>query len=129
MHQASLSITNTWNLLKLMSIESVMLTNYLILSHPLLVLSSIFPRIRVFSNQSVLHIKWPKYWSFSFSISHSNEYSGLISFSMYWLDLFTVQVTLNNLLQHHTSKAPNSLVPSFLCSLTLTSIREYWKKP
>ena len=129
MHQASLSITNTWNLLKLMSIESVMPTNYLILSHPLLVLSSIFPRIRVFSNQSVLHIKWPKYWSFSFSISHSNEYSGLISFSMYWLDLFTVQVTLNNLLQHHTSKAPNSSVPSFLCSLTLTSIREYWKKP
>ena len=104
MHQASLSVTNTWNLLKLMSIESVMPTNYLILSHPLLVLSSIFPRIRVFSNQSVLHIKWPKYWSFSFSISHSNEYSGLISFRIDWLDLLAFQRTLKSLLYHHSSK-------------------------
>ena len=120
MHHASLSITNSWNLLKLMSIESVMPSKDLILSHPLLVLSSIFPRIKVFSNESVLHIRWPKYWSFSFSISHSNEYSGLISFRMDWLDLLTVQGTLNSLLQHHTSKAPNSSVLSFLYNLTLT---------
>ena len=90
-HQASLSVTNSWSLLKLMSIESVMSSNHLILCHPLLPLPSIFPSIRVFSNESVLHIRWPKYWSFSFSISPSNEYSGLISFRMDWFDLLAVQ--------------------------------------
>ena len=104
-HQASLSITNSWSLLKLMSIVSVMPSNHLILCHPLLLLPSIFPSIRVFSNESVLHIRWPKYWSFSFSISPSNEYSGLISFRMDWLDLLAVQGTLKSLLQHHSSKA------------------------
>ena len=103
--QASLSITNSWNLLKLMSIESVMPSNHLILFHPLLLLPSIFPSIRVFSNESVLRIRWPKYWSFSFSISPSNEYSGLISFRMDWLDLLAVQGTLKSLLQPHSSKA------------------------
>ena len=92
--QASLSITHSWSLLKLMSIESVMPSNYLILCHPLLLLPSVFPSIRVFSNESVLHIRWPKYWSFSFSISPSNEYSGLTSFRMDWLDLLAVQGTL-----------------------------------
>ena len=104
-YEASLSITNSWSLFKLISIESVMPSNHLILCHPLLLLPSIFPRIRFFSNKSVLHIRWPKYWSFSFSISPSNEYSGLISFKMYWLDLLTVQGTLKSLLQHHSSKA------------------------
>ena len=93
-HQASLSITNSWSLLKLMSIELVMPSNHLILSHPLLLLPSIFPSIRVFSNELVLRIRWPKYWSFSFSISPSNECSGLISFRMDWLDLLAVQGTL-----------------------------------
>ena len=102
--QASLSITNLWSLLKLMSIESVMPSNHLILYHPLLLLPSIFPSIRVFLNESVLHIRWPKYWSFSFSISPANEYSGLISFRMDWLDLLVVQGTLKSLLQHHSSK-------------------------
>ena len=102
--QASLSITNSQNLLKLMSIESVMPSNHLILCLPLLLLPSIFPRIKVFSNESVLHIRWPKYWSFSFSISPSNEYSGLISFRMDWWDLLAVQGTLKSLLQHHSSK-------------------------
>ena len=102
--QASLSITNSWSLLKLMSIESVMPHNYLILCCPLLP-PSFFPSIRVFSNQSVLRIRWPKYWSFSFSISLSNEYSGLISFRIDWLDLLAVQGTLESLLQHHRSKA------------------------
>ena len=88
-----------------MSIESVMLSNHLILCHPLLLLPSIFPSIRVFSNESVLHIRWPKYWSFSFSISPSNKYSGLISFRMDWLDLLAVQGTLKSLLQHHSTKA------------------------
>ena len=101
----SLSITNTWSLLKLMSIESVMSSNRLILCHPLLLLPSIFPSNRVFSNESVLHIRWPKYWSFSFNISPSNEYSGLISFRMDWLDLLAVQGTLKCLLQYHGSKA------------------------
>ena len=87
---------------KIMSIESVMPSNHLILCHSLLLLPSIFPRIRVFSKESVLHIRWPKYWSFSFSISHSNEYSGLISFTIDWLDLLAVQKTLKNLLQHHS---------------------------
>ena len=104
-HQASLSITNSWSSLKLMSIESVMPSNHVILCCPLLLLPSIFPSIRVFSNESVLHIRWPKYWSFSFSISPSNEYSGLISFRMDWLDLLAVQGTLKSLLQHHSSKA------------------------
>ena len=103
--QASLSITNSWNLFKLMCIESVMPSSHLILCGPLLLLPSIFPSIRVFSNESVLHISWPKYWSFSFSISPSNEYSGLISFRMDWLDLLAVQGTLQSLLQHHSSKA------------------------
>ena len=102
--QASVSITNSQSLLKLMSIESVMPSNHLILCHPLL-LPSIFPRIKVFSNESVLHMRWPNYWSFSFSISPSNEYSGLISFRMDWLDLFAVEGTLKSLLQHHSSKA------------------------
>src|SRR5574337_1100283 len=104
-HQASLSITNSRSLLKPMSIESVMPSNHLILCHPLLLLPSIFPSIRVFSIESVLPIRWPKYWSFSFSISSSNEYSGLISFRMNWLDLLAVQGTLKNLLQYNSSKA------------------------
>ena len=103
--QASLSITNSQSLLKLMSIESVMLSNHLILCHPLPLWPSIFPSIRVFSNQSPLSIRWPKYWSFSFSISPSNKYSGLISFRMDWFDLLAVQGTLKSLLQHHSSKA------------------------
>ena len=101
--QASLSVTNSRSLLKLMFIESVMPSNHLILCRPLLLPPSIFPSNRVFSNESVLHIRWPKYWSFS--ISHSNEYSGLISFRMEWLDLLAVQGTLKSLLQHHSSKA------------------------
>ena len=103
--QASLSITNSRSLLKPMSIESVMPSNHLILCHPLLLLPSIFPSIRVFSNESSLLIRWPKYWSFSFSISLSNEYSGLISFRMDWLDLLAVQGTLKSLLHHHSLKA------------------------
>ena len=102
--QASLSITNPYSLLKLMSIELVMPSNHLILCHPLLLLSSIFPSMRVFSSESVLCIRWPKYWSFSFSISPSNEYSGLISFRMDWLDLLAVQEAHKSLLQHHSSK-------------------------
>ena len=102
--QASLSITNTQSLFKLMSSASGMKSNHLILCHPLL-LPSVFPSIMAFSNESVLHIRWPKYWSFSFSISPSNEYSGLISFRMDWLDLLAVQGTLKSLLQHHSSKA------------------------
>ena len=110
--QASLSITSSQTLLKLKSIESMMTSNPLILCAPILLLPSIFPNIRVFSNESVLHIKWPKYWSFSFSISSSNEYSGLISFRIYWFDLLAVQGTLKSLLQHHNlepSKAPDLL--------------------
>ena len=104
-HQASLSITNSRSSLKLMSIQLVMPSNHLFLCCPLLLLPSIFPSIRVFSNESALHIRWPKYWSFSFNISPSNEYSGLISFRMDWLDLLAVQGTLKSLLQHHSSKA------------------------
>ena len=103
--QASLSITNSWSLLKVMCIESVTPSNHLILCCPLLLLPSILPSIRVFSNESVLCIRWPKYWSFSFSISPSNEYSGLISFRIDWLDVCAVQGTLKSLLQHHSSKA------------------------
>ena len=103
--QASLSITNSWSLPKLMSIESMMPSNHLILCCPLLLLPSIFPSIRVFSDESVLHIRWPKYWSFRFNISPSNEHLGLISFRMDWLDLLAVQGTLKSLLQHHSSKA------------------------
>ena len=104
-HQASLSIDNTWSLLKLMCIESVIPSNHLILCRPLLLLPSIFLSISVFSNESVLHIRWPKYRSFSFTISPSNEYSGLISFRMDWLNLLAVQGTLKSLLQHYSSKA------------------------
>ena len=103
--QASLSITNSRSLFKLMSIESVMPSNHPILCHPLLFLPSIFPSITVFSNRSVLCIRWARYWSFSFSVSPSSEYSGLTSFRIYWLDLFTVQGTHKSLLQHHSTKA------------------------
>ena len=103
--QASLSLTKSQRLFKLMSIEEVMPSNHLILCCLLLLLPSIFPSIRVFSNESVVHIRWPKYWSFSFSISTSSEYSGLISFRMDWFDLLAVQGTLKSLLQHHSSKA------------------------
>ena len=103
--QASLSITNYWSLLKLMPIELEMPSNHFILGHPLLLLPSILPSNRIFSNESVLHIRWPKYWSYSFNISPSNKYSGLSSFRMDWLDLLAVQGTLKSLLQHHSSKA------------------------
>ena len=103
--QASLSITNSQSLLKFISIELVMPSNHFILCHPLLLLPSIFPNTKVFSNESAPHIRWPKYWSFSFSISPSNEHSGLISFRMDWLDLLAVQGTLKTLLQNHSSKA------------------------
>ena len=112
-YQASLSITNSCSLLKLMYIESVMLSNHLILWHPLLLLPSIFPSIRVFSSESVLHIRWSKCWSFCFSICHSNEYSGLISFMIDWLDLLAVQGTLKSFLQHHSSKASILLCSAF----------------
>ena len=111
--QASLSITSSWSLLRVMSIESVMPSIHLILCCPLLLLPSIFPSIRVFSSESVLCIRWPKYWSFSFSIRPSNEYSGLISFRMDWLDLLVVQGTLKSLLQHHSSKASILLRSAF----------------
>ena len=101
----SLSTTNSWSLFRLMSIESVMPSNHLVLCHPLLLSPSIFPSISVFSNETVLRIMWPKYWTFSFSISPSNEYSGLISFRMDWLDLLAVQGTLKSLLQYHSLKA------------------------
>ena len=103
--EASSCITNSWSFVKLMSIELVMPSNHLILCHPLLLAPSIFPSIKVFANESVLCIRWPKYWSFNFSISPSNEYSGLISFRMHWLALLAVQGTLKSLLQHHSSKA------------------------
>ena len=111
--QASLSITISWSSLRLMSIKSVMLTSHLILCRPLLLLPSIPPSIRVFSNESTLHMRWPKYWSFSFSISPSNEYSGLISLRMDWLDPLAVQGTLKSLLQHHSSKASILLRSAF----------------
>ena len=112
-HQDSLSITISWSLLKLMSIESMMPSNHLILCHPLLLLPSTFTSIRVFSNELVLHIRWPKYWSFSFSISPSSENSGLVSFRIDFLDLFAVQGTLKSFLQHHSSKASILLCSDF----------------
>ena len=121
------SITNSQSLLKLMSITSVMPSNHLILCCPLLLPSSIFPSIRVFSNESVLRIRWTKYCSFSFSINLSNEYSGLISFRIDWFDHLAVQGTLKSLLQHHSSKASVLLHPAFLMVPTLTSIHDYWK--
>ena len=125
-HQASLFITSPWSLLKLMSIKSVMPSNHLILCRPLLLQSSIFPSIRVFSSESVFHIRWPKYWSFRFNISPSNKYSELISFRMDWLDLLAVQGTLKSLLQHHSSKA-SILQHSAFFIVQLTSIHDYWK--
>ena len=113
-HQASLSSTVSWSLLKFMSINSVMLSNHLILCHPLLLLPSIFPSIRVFSNELALRIKWPKYWSFSFRISPSNEYLGLIFFRLDWFDLLSVQETLKSLLQHHRWKTSNLWRSAFL---------------
>ena len=124
---ASMPCTVSQSLFKVMSIELVMLCNPLVLCHLLLLLPSIFPSIGVFSNESALHIRWPKYWSFSFSISPSRvEYSGLISFRIDWFDLFAVQGTLKSLLQHHSSKA-SVLVLSLLYDPVLTSIHDYWK--
>ena len=129
--QASLSIASSQSLLKLMSVESVMPSNHLILCRPLLLPTSIFPSIRVFSNESVLRIRWPRYWSFIFNISPSNEYSGLISFRMDWLDLLAVQGTLRSLLQHHSSKASILLRSAFfivqLSWMESNSIPDYWK--
>ena len=123
--QASLSITNPQSLLKLMSIASVMPSNHFILCHPLLLPPLIFPSIRVFSNESALRIRWPEYWSFSFNISSSNEYSGLISFRIDLFDLLAIQGTLKSLLQHHSSKIPSlqhsasfMVQPSYLCMTT-----------
>ena len=114
-HQASLSITNSWSSLRLMSIESVMPSSHLILCHPLPFLPSIFLSIRIFSNESALRIRWPKYWSFSFSIIPSKEHPGLISFRMDWLDLLEVQGTLKSLLQHHSSKASTAIIRMYFC--------------
>ena len=125
-HQASLSITNTWSLHKLTSIESVMASSHLIFCCSILLPLSIFPSIRVFFNESVLHIRWPKYWSFSFSISPSNEYPGLISFRIDWLDLLAVQGNLQSFLQHHSSKA-SILRHSAFFIVQLTSICDNWK--
>ena len=124
--QPSLPITNSWSLLKLMSIEAVITSNHLILCHPPVLLPSIFPNFRVFSNESALHIRWPKQWSFSFSITPSNEYSELISFRMDQLDLCEVQGTPKSLLQHHSSKE-SSLQHQLSYDPTLTSIHDYWK--
>ena len=120
--QASLSLTISWHLLKLMSIESMMPSNHFIFCHLLLLLPSIFSSITVFFNESVLHIKWPKYWNFSFSISPSNEYSRLISFRIGWFDVLAVQGIFKSLFQHHDSS-----VLRFLYSPTPTSIHDYWK--
>ena len=131
-HQTSQSITNSQSLLKLMSIASVMPSNHLILCRSLLLPLSIFPSIRVFSNESVLHIGWPRYWSFSFSISPSSEYSGLISFKTYWLDLLAVQETLKNLLQHHSSKASIIYISSnsnYLCSVLSDPLQPHRLQP
>ena len=123
--QASLSFTISRSLLKLLSIESVIPSNHLVLCRPLL-LPSVFPSIRVFSNESALRMRWPKYRSYTFSISPSNEYSGSISFRMNWFDLLAVQGTLKSLLQYHSSKSVSYSVLSFLYSPTLTSIHDYW---
>ena len=125
--QASLSITNSWSSLRLMSIESVIPSGHLILCRPLLLLPPIPPSIRVFSNESTLHTRWPKYWSFSLSISPSKEIPGLISFRMDSLDLLAVQATLKSLLQHHSSKASTLWCSAFFIVPTLTSIHDYWK--
>ena len=132
--QDSLPKTNSQSLLRLMSIESVMPFSHLILCCPLLLPPSIFPSIRAFSNESVLHIRWPNYWSFSFSISPSNEYSGLISFRMHWFDLLAVQGTLKSLLQHYSSKASILWCSAFFMERkvfgwesTLTFTHDYWK--
>ena len=124
--QASLSFIFSLSLLKFMFTESVMPSNRLILCHPLLLLPSVFPSIKVFSNESTLHTRWPKYWSFSFSIIPSNEHPGLISFRMDWLDLLAVQGTLKSLLQHHGSKA-SILQHSVFFTVQLSSIHDYWK--
>ena len=123
--QASLSTTNSWSLLRFMSIESVMPSNHLILCCPLLLPPSFFPSIRVFSSESAVHIRWPKYWSFSFNINPSNEYPGLISLRMDWLDLLAVQGTQES---SPTPQFINSSALSFLYSPTLTSIHDHWKK-
>ena len=127
-HQASLSLTISRSLPKFMSIELVVPSNHLILCGPLLFLPSIFPSIRVFSNETALHITWLKYWSLSFSINPSNEYSGLISPRIDWFDLLAVQGTLNSLLQNHSLKASIVWHSAFFMVQTLTSIHDYWKK-
>ena len=123
--QASLSITNSWSWLILVSITSVMPSNHLIHCRPLLLPPSIFPSIRVFSNESVFCIKWPKYWSFSLNISPSNEYSGLISLRMDWLDLLAIQGTLKSLLQHHSSKASILRRSAFFIPIVFSACREF----
>ena len=123
--QTSLSVTNSQSLLKFMSFDSVIPSNHLILYHPLLLLPSVFPSIRVFSNESVLHIRWLKYWNFSFNISPSNEYSGLIAFRIDWLDLLAVQGTLKSLSPTTQFQSINSSALSFLYSPTLTSIHNH----
>ena len=125
--QASLSFTISWSLLKLMSIELVMVSNHLILCHSLLLLPSIFLSIRVFASESVLHIRWPKYWSFSFSIRPSNEYSRLVSFRMDWFDLLAVQRTLKSFLQHYSSKASILQCSAFFMVQLSQCIHDYWK--
>ena len=122
-----LSSTVFLSLLRLIAVESVMLSNHLILCRPLLLLPSIFPKIRVFSSESALHIRWPKFWSFSFSISPSNKYLGLISFRMDWLDLLEVQGILKNFLQHHGSNTSILQLSAFFVSPALTSVPGYWK--
>ena len=122
-HQASLSFPISQSLFKLMCIESVMPSNHLILCSPLLLLASIFPSFRVFSNESALHIRWPKYWSFSFSINPSNEYSGFISFRINWFDLLAVQRTLKSLLKQHSSKVSILWRSAFM----VQPIHDYWK--
>ena len=126
-HHAFLPFAISWSLLKLMSIELVMPSNHLILCYPPLLLPLIFPSSRVFSNESALCNRWPKYWTFSFSIGSSSEYSGLISFRIDWFDLLAVQGTLKSLVQHHSSKGISSLALSLLYCPTLPSIRDYWK--
>ena len=125
--QAFLSITNSWSLLKLMSVDSVMPSNHLVLCHPLLLPPSIFPSIRVFSNESVPHIRRPKYWSFSFSISHSSENLGLMSLKIDWFDLLAVQGSLKSLLQHHSSKVSILWHSAFFIVQLSHPLHDYWK--